>query len=56
MNMVIILEIVLGILLLAAAVRFAVRDVQQRRPEDPQQQAEPEHQPEQHPSPVADRI
>jgi hypothetical protein len=38
MNMVIVVEIVVGILVLAATVRFAVRDTQQRRgvtePED----------------------
>jgi hypothetical protein len=71
MNMVIVLEIVLGILLLAAAVRFAVRDVRQRRSDSLQQQSEPEHAPdpghtpEEHagehqaqpqPSGVADRV
>lgn len=56
MNMAIVLEIILGVLLLAAAVRFAVRDVQQRRSDAPQQQSSLEHTPaEHHPSPVADQ-
>lgn len=66
MDMVIIVEIVLGIVVLAGAVRFAVRDVQQRRPASLQQQSEPEPAPEaqergsereaeQPPSEVADR-
>lgn len=62
MNMVIILEIVVGIVVLVAAVRFAVRDTRQRRgvagSEDigeapPARGAERE--PEQHPSEVADQ-
>lgn len=61
MNMAIVLEIVVGILVLAAAVRFAVRDTRQRRgvtkSEDtggaPARGGEREA--EQHPSEVADQ-
>ncbi|MGH3813574.1 MAG: hypothetical protein ACRDUV_14165 [Pseudonocardiaceae bacterium] len=62
MNMVIILEIVVGIVVLAAAVRFAVRDARQRRgvtgPEDtvaaPPATGGGEHAAGQHRSEVAD--
>ncbi|MBV9161010.1 MAG: hypothetical protein JO309_04905 [Pseudonocardiales bacterium] len=66
MDMVIIVEIVVGLLVLAGAVRFAMRDARQRRSASLQQQSEPEHTPEvqergseseaePHPSEVADR-
>jgi len=66
MNMVIIVEIVVGIVVFTGAVRFAVRDARERRPADLEQQSEPEHTPEvqedcgegeaeQHPSEVAER-
>ncbi len=66
MSMVIVLEVVVAIVVLAAAVRFAVRDTRQRRDASPQQRFEPEdtggaqprvstHEAEQHPSEVADQ-
>jgi hypothetical protein len=42
MSMVIVLEIVIAIVVLAAAVRFAVRDTRQRRDASPQQQIDHE--------------
>ncbi|MGH3778672.1 MAG: hypothetical protein ACRDRR_23540 [Pseudonocardiaceae bacterium] len=62
MNMVIVVEIVVGIVVLVAAVRFAVRDTRQRRgvtgSEDPGE-TQPAHggkrEAQQHPSEVADR-
>jgi hypothetical protein len=45
MNMVIIVEIVVGILVFAGAVRFAVRDARQRGPASLEQQSEPVHEP-----------
>lgn len=41
-----IVEIVVGIVVLAGAVRFAVRDARRRRPANVQDQSEPEHIPE----------
>lgn len=66
MDMVMMVEIIVGIVVLAGAVRFAVRDARQRRPASVQDQSEPEHIPEvqerdsereadQHPSEVADQ-
>ncbi len=62
MTMIIVLEIVIGIFVLAAAVRFAVRDTRQRRgvtePEDTGEAVlapSSEHEAEQHPSEVADQ-
>jgi len=62
MNMVIILEIVVGIVVLVAAVRFAVRDTRQRRGvtgSEDTGEASParggEREAEQHPSEVADQ-
>jgi hypothetical protein len=62
MNMVIILEIVIGIVVLAAAVRFAVRDARQRRgvtgsegTGETQPARGDERGVQQHPSEVADR-
>jgi hypothetical protein len=52
MDMVIIVEIVVGIVVFAGAVRFAVRDARQRRPADLEQQSEPEHPPAAHTSPA----
>jgi flagellar biosynthesis/type III secretory pathway M-ring protein FliF/YscJ len=48
MNMVIIVEIVVGIVVFAGAVRFAVRDARQRRPASLEQQSEPAHTPPAH--------
>lgn len=52
MDMVIIVEIVVGIVVFAGAVRFAVRDARERRPADLEQQSEPEHTPAAHTSPA----
>lgn len=41
MSMVIVLEIVIAIVVLAAAVRFAVRDTRQRRDASPPQRVDP---------------
>jgi flagellar biosynthesis/type III secretory pathway M-ring protein FliF/YscJ len=40
MNAIIVIEIVVGIVILAAAVRFAVRDIRQRSASDSEQGAE----------------
>jgi flagellar biosynthesis/type III secretory pathway M-ring protein FliF/YscJ len=56
MDMIMIVEIVVGIVVLAGAVRFAVRDVRQRRHASLQQQYEPAHTPEpEHTSEVQER-
>lgn len=66
MNMLMVLEIVVGIVVLTAVVRFAARDARQRGSASLQQHPEPEHTPsvpehdsepdaEEHPSEVADR-
>jgi hypothetical protein len=66
MSMVIVLEIIAAIVVLAAAVRFAVRDTRQRRDVNPQQRFESEdtgeaqpsggkHGEEQRPSEVTDQ-
>jgi hypothetical protein len=66
MNMLMVLEIVVGIFVLVAVVRFAVRDARQRGSASLQQHPEPEHTPpvpehgsepeaKEHPSEVADR-
>jgi hypothetical protein len=66
MSMVIVLEIIVAIVVLAAAVRFAVRDTRQRRDANPQQRFDVEdtggaqprsskHQAEQSPIEVADQ-
>lgn len=52
MDMVIIVEIVVGIVVFAGAVRFAVRDARERRLADLEQQSEPEHTPAAHTSPA----
>lgn len=66
MNMLMGLEIIVGIVVFAAVVRFAVRDARQRGAASLEQHPEPEHTPqapehgsgheaEEHPSEVADR-
>jgi hypothetical protein len=66
MNMLMVLEIVVGIVVLTAVVRFAVRDARHRGSASLQQLPEPEHTPsvperpsepeaQEHPSEVADQ-
>jgi flagellar biosynthesis/type III secretory pathway M-ring protein FliF/YscJ len=66
MSMVIVLEVIVAIVVLAAAVRFAVRDTRQRRDASPQQRVESgdageaqpsgsEREADQHPIEVADQ-